>query len=54
MKATNITHNVFLNECLYKLQELEYDRIDMSEGIDVNKTNSLRECIFAINGTFSR
>ena len=23
---------------------LEYDRIDISEGIDVNKTNSLKEC----------
>ena len=24
---------------------LEYDRIDLSEGIDVNKINSLRDCI---------
>ena len=24
---------------------LEYDNIDLSEGIDVNKTNGLRECI---------
>ena len=24
---------------------LEYDRIDVSEGIDVNKTNSSRRCI---------
>ena len=23
---------------------LEYDRIDISEGIDVNKTNSSKEC----------
>ena len=23
---------------------LQYDRIDISEGIDVNKTNSSREC----------
>ena len=29
----------FLDECLYKLKMLEYDRIDDSEGIDVNKTN---------------
>ena len=25
---------------------LEYDRIDLSEGIDVNKTNNSRECSF--------
>ena len=24
---------------------LEYDRIDVSEGIDINKTGSSRECI---------
>ena len=23
---------------------LEYDRIDISEGVDVNKTNALKEC----------
>ena len=23
---------------------LEYDRIDISEGIDINKTNSSKEC----------
>ena len=23
---------------------VEYDKIDVSEGIDVNKTNALREC----------
>ena len=23
---------------------LEYDRIDISEGVDVNKTNLLKEC----------
>ena len=28
---------VFLNECLYKLQMLFYDTIDVSEGNDVNK-----------------
>ena len=36
---------VFLDECLYKLKKLEYDRIDVSEGIDVNKTDGSRECI---------
>ena len=25
---------------------LKYDRIDISEGIDVNKTNESRECMF--------
>ena len=28
----------FLGECLYKLKMLEYDKIDVSEGINVNKT----------------
>ena len=27
---------------------LEYDRIDLSEGIDMNKTSNSRECSFAI------
>ena len=31
---------VFLHECLYELYMLEYDRIDISEGIDVNKANA--------------
>ena len=35
---------VYLDECLYELQMLEYDRIDISEGIDVNKTNASKEC----------
>ena len=30
---------IFLDECLYEVQMLEYDRIDISEGIDMNKTN---------------
>ena len=34
---------VFLDECLYELQMLEYDRIDISEGIDINKTNTSKE-----------
>ena len=29
----------FLDECLYKLPMLCYDKIDISEGIDVNKRN---------------
>ena len=35
---------VSLDECLYELQMLEYDRIDISEGIDINKTNASKEC----------
>ena len=31
---------VFLHECLYELYMLEYDRIDISEWIDVNKANA--------------
>ena len=26
---------------------LEYDRIDISEGIDINKTNKSKECMFS-------
>ena len=35
---------VFLDKCLCKIQMLEYDRIDISEGIDINKTIALKEC----------
>ena len=31
----------YLDECLYEL----YDRIDVSEGIDINKTNKSTECM---------
>ena len=31
---------IFLNESLYEVQMLEYDRIDISEGIGINKTNA--------------
>ena len=35
---------VFLDEALYSLQKmLEYDRIDISEEIDVDKTNKSKE-----------
>ena len=37
---------VYLHDTLYELniqKMLEYDKIDISEGIDVNKTNVLRE-----------
>ena len=31
---------VYLDECLYDLKMLQYNRIDISEGIDINKTNA--------------
>ena len=34
----------------YKM--LEYDKIDISEGIDVNKTNKSKDVCFVIIGTF--
>ena len=42
----------FIGECLYKLKMLEYDKIDVSEGINVNKTNGCVIIKFAITGTF--
>ena len=33
---------------------LEYDRIDVSEDIDINKADASHICIFVITGTFSR
>ena len=35
---------LYLVDCLYEGQMLEYNRIDISEGIDVNKTNASKEC----------
>ena len=31
---------------------LEYDRIDILEGININKTNASKNLIFVIIGTF--
>ena len=31
---------VYLDECLYELQTLKYDRIGISEEIDISKTNA--------------
>ena len=31
---------------------LEYDRIDISEGIDINKTNKPKECKLVVIGVF--
>ena len=36
----------FLGERLYKLQMLNFDRIDVSEGIDVNKTSESKIIMF--------
>ena len=47
MKIKNIFHKFFLDECLYKLwiiKVIYYDRIDVYEGIDVNKTSASKEC----------
>ena len=35
---------MFLDKCLYKLQMLEYDRRDFSEGINVKKKSASKEC----------
>ena len=35
---------IFLDECLYEVYMLEYDKIDTSEGIDINKTMASKEC----------
>ena len=37
-EGNNYYPQAFLGECLYKLKMLEYDKIDVSEGINVNKT----------------
>ena len=37
-------HQVYLDECLYELWMLEYDGIDLSERIDINKTDASKEC----------
>ena len=37
-QGNNYYSQAFLGECLYKLKMLEYDKIDVSEGINVNKT----------------
>ena len=34
---------IYLDECLYELEMLEYHRIGISDGIDINKTNASKE-----------
>ena len=36
--------HVFVDDTLYKVWMLEYDRFDISERIDINKTNASNEC----------
>ena len=35
---------VYLDKCLYEIEILEQNRIDISEGIDINKTSISKEC----------
>ena len=35
---------VFLDKCLYEVLMREYDRIDFSDKIEINKTNASKEC----------
>ena len=37
-EGNNYYPQAFLGECLYKLKMLEYDKTDVPEGINVNKT----------------
>ena len=54
-EVNNYYPQVFLDECLYKLLMLEYNRIGVSEEIDVNKTAGLLACVlFIITGIFLR
>ena len=34
----------FFDKYLCELEMLEYDKIDISKGVDVNKTNASKEC----------
>ena len=41
---SNFYPQLFLDDTFYELNMLEYEKIDISEGIDVNKTNLSKEC----------
>ena len=43
-KMVNFISKFFLDDTLYEVKMLEYDRIDISEGIDLNKTTTSKEC----------
>ena len=59
-KDKNYYYNIFSekafyklpNKFLYKIQMIYYDKIDVSEGIDVNKTSKSKECEFATISIF--
>ena len=36
--------NYLKNNLLYKIEILYFDRVDVSEGIDVNKISNSKEC----------
>ena len=40
----NFYPQLYLDDCLYELSMLQYDRIDIPEGIDVNETSASKEC----------
>ena len=42
----------FLGKFFYELQMLEHDRIDISEGFDINKKMHQKSAIFVIIGIF--
>ena len=35
---------IFLDECLHKLLMLKYDKIDITDEVDINKANGSKEC----------
>ena len=48
----NITHNFSLMNVRIKYKLLEFDRMYISEGIDIDKTSKSKEWQFAIIGSF--
>ena len=55
LSSDRFSNKIFLIfDCSYHVSILlYYDRIDVSEGIDVNKNNQSRRCIICIIITFS-
>ena len=45
ISLNHLSYEISLVQRTYK-NMLEYDRIDLSKGIDVNKTSNSRECSF--------
>ena len=40
----NLTHNFFYMILCMNYKDVKYEKIDVSEGIDVNKTSASKEC----------